>query len=126
MARRLGRTASEVGAELVAESLRRSEFAFIDFRDSAAGRQAYIQGTRLAVWQAISLLRTYNGDVTKTAAHLKWPEAKVHAAISYTGAFPDEIEDALKDQASYDFAKLSRLLPGIKCFEALRPPKAKK
>ena len=46
LARRLGRTAIEVGAELVGESLRRSEFAFIDFRDSAAGRQAYVQGIR--------------------------------------------------------------------------------
>ncbi|MEK7676153.1 MAG: CopG family transcriptional regulator [Verrucomicrobiota bacterium] len=126
MARRMGRTASEVGAELVAESLRRAEFAFIDFRDSAAGRQAYIQGTRLAVWQVISLHGTYNGDVTKTAAHLKWPEAKVHAAIAYTEAFPDEIEEALEDQASCDFSKLSRLLPGIMRFEDVRPPKVKK
>lgn len=117
MARRMGRTASEVGAELVAESLRRSEFAFIDFRDSAGGRQACIQGTRLAVWQVISLLKTYAGNVRKTAAHLKWPEAKVHAAIAYAKAYPDEIEEALKDQASYDFLKLSRLLPGIRRFE---------
>src|SRR5262245_28921866 len=114
MARRLGRTASEVGAELVGESLRRSEFAFIDFRDSAAGRQPYIQGTRLAVWQVVSLLKAYEGNVPKTAAHLRWPETKVHAAIAYAEAFPHEIEESLQDQASYDFSKLSRLLPGIK------------
>ena len=126
MARRKGRTASEVGAELVAESLRRADFAFIDFRDSASGRQAYIQGTRLAVWQVISLLKTYGRNVPKTAAHLKWPEAKVHAAIAYTEAFPDEIEQALAEQASYDFAKLSRLLPGIKRFEDVRPARRRK
>lgn len=126
MARRLGRSASEVGAELIGESLRRSEFAFIDFRDSAAGRQAYVQGTRLAVWQAISLLKTYDGDVTKTAAHLQWPEAKVHAAIAYAAAFPDAIEEALQDQADCDFYRMSRLLPGIQRFEDLRPSKSRK
>jgi hypothetical protein len=126
MARRKGRTASEVGAELVGESLRRADFAFIDFRDSAGGRQAYIQGTRLAVWQVISLLKSYRGDVTKAAAHLRWPEAKVHAAIGYTEAFPDEIEQALAEQASSEFEKLSRMLPGIKRFEDLRPARRRK
>jgi uncharacterized protein (DUF433 family) len=126
MARLKGRTASEVGAELVGESLRRADFAFIDFRDSAGGRQAYIQGTRLPVWQVISLLKTYDGNVGKTAAHLKWPEAKVHAAIAYTEAFPNEIEQALADQASYDFTKVSRLLPGIKRLDDLPRPKRRK
>ncbi len=117
MARRLGRSTSEVGADLVGESLRRADFAFIEFRDSAAGRQAYIQGTRLAVWQAVSVLRSYGGDVPKAAAHLKWPEAKMHAAAAYMTAFPDEIEEAMRDNASFDFEKLSRLLPGIQRLE---------
>lgn len=117
MARRLGRSASEVGAELVAESLRRADFAFIEFRNSAAGRQAFIQGTRLAVWQAISVLRAFEGDVPKAGAHLRWPEAKMHAAVAYAKAFPDEIEESIRDNASVDFKKLSRLLPGIQRFE---------
>jgi uncharacterized protein (DUF433 family) len=125
MARRLGRSASEVGAELVGESLRRADFAFIEFRDSAAGRQAYIQGTRLAVWQAVSVLRSHEGDVAKAAAHLKWPEAKMHAAVAYTKAFPDEIEEAVRDNASFDFEKLSRLLPGIQRFEEENPKRKK-
>jgi hypothetical protein len=50
MANRHGWTPSDASARLVEEGLRRSEFAFIDFRDSPAGRQAYIQGSTLAVW----------------------------------------------------------------------------
>ena len=57
MARRHGWTASDASARLVEEGLRRSEFAYIDFRDSAVGRQAYMQGSRLAVWQVAELLR---------------------------------------------------------------------
>src|SRR5271157_4155120 len=62
MASRHGWTPSDASARLVEEGLRRSEFAFIDFRDSAAGRQACIQGTSLAVWEVILLLRSYRAD----------------------------------------------------------------
>lgn len=117
MARRLGRSASEVGAELVGETLRRADFAFIACRSSGAGRQAYIQGTRLAVWQAIAVLRSFEGDVPKAAGHLHWPEAKMHAAVAYAKAFPDEIEEALQDNSSFDCETLSRLLLGIQRFE---------
>ncbi len=126
IARRTGRTTSEVGAQLVGESLRRSDFAFIEFRDSADGRQAFIQGTRLAVWQVISLLRTYRGDVTQTARHLCWPEAKVHAALAYARSFPDEIELAIQENAAVGYDQLSRLLPGIKRFANLRPAKSRR
>jgi hypothetical protein len=42
MANRHGWTPSDASARLVEEGLRRSEFAFIDFRDSPVVRQAYI------------------------------------------------------------------------------------
>lgn len=113
LARRKGRTPSEVGADLLSESIRRSDFAFIEFRDSACGRQAYIQGTRLAVWQAVTVLRAHSSDVTKASAHLRWPEAKMHAAIAYTKAFPNEVEEAIRENEAVDFETLSRLLPGI-------------
>lgn len=126
LARRVGRTPSEIGADLLSESIRRADFAFIEFRDSGSGRQAYIQGTRLAVWQAITVLRSYDGNVVKAAAHLRWPEAKMHAAIAYTKAFPSEIEESIKENESVDFEQLSRLLPGIQRFEDLQLPKSQK
>ncbi|HRI11509.1 MAG TPA: transcriptional regulator [Verrucomicrobiota bacterium] len=124
LAKRLGRTASEVGAQLLGESLRQAEFTFIEFRDSAVGRQPYIQGSRLAVWQVISLLRDYADDVAKTAAHLRWPEAKVHAARAYAQAYPDEIQEAIRDNEAVDFERLSRLLPGMQTLEPTprKPP----
>src|SRR6266702_761654 len=77
MANRHGWTASDTSARLVEEGLRRAEFAFIDFRDSPAGRQACIQGSSLAVWEIVLLLRAYKGDVAAVANHLRWPAAKV-------------------------------------------------
>src|ERR1043165_234321 len=80
MANRHGWTPSDASARLVEEGLRRSEFGFIDFRDSSAGRQAYIQGSSLAIWEVILLVRSYDGDAASVANHLHWPEAKVIAA----------------------------------------------
>jgi uncharacterized protein (DUF433 family) len=112
MAFRHGWTPSDASARLVEEGLRRSEFGFIDFRDSAAGRQAYIQGSTLAVWEMLLLLRSYGEDVGAVAKHLQWPCAKVQAAANYAEAFPQEIEEALSENAATDFDVLKRMLPG--------------
>ena len=111
MANRHGWTPSDASARLVEEGLRRSEFAFVDFRDSPAGRQAYIQGSTLAVWEVLLLVQSYKADASAVARHLKWPEAKVQAAINYAKAFPQEIEGALSENAAIDFEALKRMLP---------------
>src|ERR1035437_9275052 len=76
---RRGGTPSDASARLVEEGLRRSEFGFIDFRDSPVGRQAYIQGSTLAVWEVMLLLHSYKKSVSAVAGHLEWPEVKVQA-----------------------------------------------
>jgi hypothetical protein len=111
MANRHGWTASDASARLVEEGLRRAEFAFIDFRDSPAGRQACIQGSSLAVWEVMLLIRSYKSDAAAVARHLRWPQAKVSAASNYAEAFPQEIETALAENEVTDFLALKRLLP---------------
>lgn len=111
MATRHGWTPSDASARLVEEGLRRSEFAFIDFRDSASGRQAYVQGSTLAVWEVALLIRAYKDDVTAVARHLEWPESKVQASLNYAEAFPEEIERALSENTATDFDALKRMLP---------------
>ena len=111
MASRHGWTPSDASSRLVEEGLRRSEFAFIDFRDSPAGRQAYIQGSTLAVWEIMLLVRSYKGKVASVAAHLGWPVAKVQAAVHYAEAFPDEVNEALAENDAVGFDTLKRMLP---------------
>jgi hypothetical protein len=118
MARRHGWTTSDASARLVEEGLRRSEFAYIDFRDSAVGRQAYMQGSRLAVWQVAMLLRSYKQDVGAVAKHLEWPVFRVQAALNYIEAFPEEIGEALAENDAMDFAALKRMLPQAEEFVA--------
>ena len=111
MASRHGWTPSDASARLVEEGLRRAEFAFIDFRDSPAGRQACIQGSTLAVWEVMMLARGYRNDPLAVATHLRWPEAKVHAAFNYAKAFPEEIDAALSENDAVDIEALQRMLP---------------
>src|SRR5450755_1809088 len=111
IAHRHGWTPSDASARLVEEGLRRSEFAFLDFRDSPAGRQAYMQASTLAVWEVMFLLRSYSGNVAAVAKHLRWPEAKVRAAVNYAEAFPEEIDEATSENDSADFEMLKRMLP---------------
>ena len=124
MANRHGWTPSDASARLVEEGLRRSEFAFIDFRDSPAGRQAYIQGSTLAVWEIMLLVRSYKGNVSAVAKHLRWPEAKVRAAFNYAEAFPEEIEEATSENDAAGFETLKRLLPQATEFVSNRPTKS--
>jgi hypothetical protein len=111
MANRHGWTPSDASARLVEEGLRRSEFAFIDFRDSPVGRHACMQGSTLAVWEMMLLFRSYKQDASAVARHLRWPEAKVQAAVNYAEAFPSEIDEAISENTAVDLKALKRMLP---------------
>jgi len=121
MASNHGWTPSEASARLVEEGLRRQEFAFLDFRDSSAGRQACMQGSSLAVWEIVVLAHSYNNDAAAVAKHLRWPEMKVRAALNYAKAFPEEIEAAIADNDAIGFEALSRMLPQAREFIASGP-----
>jgi len=119
-----GWTSSDASARLVEEGLRRSEFAFIDFRDSSVGRQAYMQGSSLAVWEVLLLVRAYKGGISAVARHLRWPDSKVQAAANYAAAFPQEIENALSENANISLEALKRPLPQAQEYAARTKSKA--
>jgi hypothetical protein len=123
MANRHGWTPSDASARLVEEGLRRTEFAFIDFRDTPAGRQACIQASSLAVWEIMQLIRSYKGDVSATARHLGWPQVKVQAAVHYAEAFPEEIREAMDENGSMDIEAMKHMLPQTVEFAPKRPAK---
>jgi uncharacterized protein (DUF433 family) len=116
-AARLGRTPSQAAALLLEESLRQHDYPFIEFRDSRAGRQAYLQNSRIAVWHVASVAREFDGDASKVAVHLEISEARVKAALAYASAFPDEIDAAIADNAWVKDHELP-LTPGYAAFDA--------
>jgi uncharacterized protein (DUF433 family) len=66
------------------------EFPGIGFRDSANGREAYVLGHRVAVWEVVDVNRETK-TVAATARHFRWTEALVRCALAYANAYPNEI-----------------------------------
>ena len=91
---------------------------------SAIQRQACIQGSTLAVWEIMLLVRSYQGNVPAVAKHLRWPEAKVRAAVNYAEVFPEEIEEAMSENEAADFETLKRMLPQATEFVSTKPTRS--
>lgn len=66
------------------------EFPGIGFRDSAGGREAYVLGQRVAVWEVADAYREAR-SVPRVADHFGWPDYLVKCALAYARQYPDEI-----------------------------------
>jgi len=86
-----GKTRSQLVSRDVTEKVLERAYAGIGFRDSAAGREAYLLGHRVAVWEVERVYREVR-SLAKTADHFGWPLALVQRALAYAQAFPHEIE----------------------------------
>lgn len=89
-ARRRHLEVSTLSSLYLREKALEEEFPGIGFRDAAAGREAYVLGHRLAVWEVVDLVGAA-GSVTKAANHLAWPPALVRCALDYAAAYPGEV-----------------------------------
>jgi uncharacterized protein (DUF433 family) len=78
----------------VEEGLRMDEHPLVRFVDGPAGQDAGLVGTRLRVWQVIDVVRENGGDVAAAADYLELPLGLVQAAVTYYGAYPEEIDQA--------------------------------
>jgi uncharacterized protein (DUF433 family) len=89
---------SDLVARYVIEKSLETEFPGISFRDSLSGREAYLTGHRVAVWEVVALHQETK-SVEKTASHFRWPRVLVKRALAYAKAFPEEIDQARDGEA---------------------------
>ncbi|HKV84744.1 MAG TPA: hypothetical protein VJN88_09320 [Ktedonobacterales bacterium] len=115
VARRFNRTVSETSALLLEEAMRMEEFAYVRFFASPVGRQAYLLGSSLSVWEVMFIAKSYGDDAAHTAEHLGIPLDRVLAAFNYAKTYPDEIQAAIDDNAM-DFDALQRMIPGAELY----------
>jgi uncharacterized protein (DUF433 family) len=113
-ARRLGRTPSQTAALLIEDAHRRERFPQIEVRDTAAGRIAYIRGTRLPVWMMAQ--RMWAGETPEELHDLIGRNAGatldgMRAALAYAETYRDEIDAILEEVAAFD-ADPGRFVPG--------------
>jgi uncharacterized protein (DUF433 family) len=66
------------------------EFPGIGFRDAAGGREPYVLGTRVAVWEVVDVHREARA-IPRAAGHFGWPEYLVKCALAYAKQYPDEV-----------------------------------
>jgi uncharacterized protein (DUF433 family) len=89
-ARRRHLEVSTLSSLYLKEKAVEEEYPGIGFRDSLGGREAYVQGHRVAVWEVMEVHREAK-SVAKTAGHFRWPPALVRCALAYAKAYPAEI-----------------------------------
>lgn len=82
---------SDLVARYVIEKSLETEFPGIAFRATVSGREAYLAGHRVAVWEVMAV-HDETKSIPKTAAHFGWPHILVKRALAYAAAFPDEIK----------------------------------
>jgi uncharacterized protein (DUF433 family) len=81
---------SNLVARYVIEKSLESEFPGISFRDSLSGREAYLTGHRVAVWEVVDAYEEVK-STEGTGEHFHWPSTLVKRALAYAKAFPEEI-----------------------------------
>ena len=96
-ARAAGTSKSNLVARYVIEKSLETEFPAISFRDSLSGREAYLSGHRVAVWEVLAV-HEETKSVEKTASHFRWPRVLVQRALAYAKAFPEEIRTAREEE----------------------------
>ena len=115
---RTGHKPAQLGALAVDEFIRRRNFPLIDFRETAAGRVAYVKGTRLAVYWLTNAIRRLRGNIAKAAEVWDLSPEKVRAALHYAETYPHEI-NAMQDHAAANRASLEKAEAAIARANAL-------
>lgn len=77
----------------VEEGLRIDDHPLVRFTDGPAGRRPRLVGSGLDVWEVIAVVRDNGSDARAAADYLELPLGLVQAAVTYYGAYADEIDD---------------------------------
>ena len=83
---------SVLSGRYLKEKALEEEFPGIGFRDSAGGREAYVLGQRVAVWEVLDVYREAK-TIGRTADHFGWPDYLVKCALAYAKAFPGAVAE---------------------------------
>ena len=88
---------SDLVARYVIEKSVEAEFPGISFRGALSGREAYLTGHRVAVWEVVAVHHE-TSSVDRTAKHFGWPRVLVNRAFAYAKAFPDQIDQSRDEE----------------------------
>ena len=98
------------------EAQRETKFPCIEYRDSPIGRQPYMKGSGLAVWEAILIARPRGMSAEKIVQDYPYPVENIRAALHFYAVYQDEINQALEDN-DIGYETMKRLFPNVRLFE---------
>jgi hypothetical protein len=105
-ARRSGTRPRTLAQRYVEEGLRMDEHPLVRFVDGPAGRRARVIGTGKDVWELVAVVRENDGDIRAASEYLELPLGIAQAAVTYYGAYPDEIDEWIElNQREMDDAR---------------------
>ena len=90
-AKRRNLEVSTLSSLYLKEKALEEEYPGIGFRDSFEGREAFVLGHRVAVWEVMAV-HEQTKTVAKTSTYFRWPPSLVRSALAYAAAHPTEIE----------------------------------
>lgn len=93
------------------------EHPLVRFVDGPAGRRPRLVGAGIDVWEAITVVRDNAGDVRAAADYLELPLGLVQAAVSYYGAYREEIDEWIELNESENEAAHAAWLAGQAAFK---------
>lgn len=91
LAARFGHKPAQLGARLIEEGLRRRDFPQIDLRETAAGRVAYVAGTRFTVQWIVEMV-PQKMNIETFCREYGLAADRIRAALAYASVFPEEID----------------------------------
>jgi hypothetical protein len=111
VARTSGQTPEDTAATLIEEGLRQREFPGIHFRDTGAGRRAFVPGLRVPIYFLALLAREVDNDIATIAEHYAINERDVTVSLDYIRAYADEIERDIAEHEAAEERLLATLPP---------------
>ncbi len=113
--RRTGRDFSSVANEMLAEAVKMRRIPGIVFAAGLTRRVALISGTGVEGWEVIRSHKELGESWNQLREAYHWlSEPQLRAALAYATAYPEEIEERLRDEerwtpeelwATYPFAR---------------------
>ena len=98
--------------ELLEEAIKSHQCPGIVFTEGVNGRRAKIAGTGIEVWEIISSYKSVQKNVKRLAQAYHWlTEQQINAALGYYRLYPNEVDDLIEKNESWDIQSLQKKYP---------------
>lgn len=95
-ARRLKRSKGAIVEALAEEAMRMRRFPGLGYRGDDAGREPWIMGSGLDVWELCQMIDEY-ASIDELRSAMDLTERQIKLALAYREQYPEEIEAAIAE-----------------------------